>query len=82
MFDWLRGGSRSVHLRGRGGLLSWDDIKLNPNTFCYLKLSVPFTEGSYNYFFCTYGLGRSLGGFLSKKGHKLIWFPVLSVTEG
>ena len=54
MFDWLRDGSSSVHLRGRG-FLSWDDVKLNPSTvhLLFWDFCFPFllANGSFIYMY-------------------------------
>ena len=65
MFDWLRVGSRSVHLRGRGSCPGKTLNSTLAHFTSYLGLLVPLTEGSFYYFYVlsvTNGIGRSLGG--------------------
>ena len=42
MFDWLREGSCSVHLRGGGVFWSWEDVKLNLDVLSRLSYGLEF----------------------------------------
>ena len=55
MFDWLRVGSRSVHLRGRGSCPGMTLNSTLAHFTSYLGLLVPLTEGSLINFFCPFG---------------------------